>query len=383
MKKTAVVTGASGGMGAGVKAPYEITPLKGIQNKAPQGVEVTYAPAYKDFRGMFGRRGAAPGAKPDPEIASAIDEPTTPEMLNEALALAKDADVVVFLAGTNKSIESEGSDRQNIKLPVGQEEIVAALAEVNPNIVSVVISGGPCDLQVLQQYSKAMLQGWWNGLEGGNALADILFGNIAPSGKLPMTFPVKLEDSPAYALDNFPQKAEVQGDLFGNQYRQDIQGQRRFAMPAPDAHYSEGMYVGYRWFDTKNVKPLYAFGHGLSYVNFEYSNIKANKTSYKAKDVITVTFDLKNCGDMEADEVAQLYVHRINGKVEFPVKELKAFQRVTLAAGETKTVTLQIPVANLKYWDEAINDWNLEDCDIDLLLGSASDDIRLSTKVHI
>ncbi len=114
-----------------------------------------------------------------------------------------------------------------------------------------------------------MVQGWWNGLEGGNALAEVLFGEIAPSGKLPITFPARLEDSPAFALGNFPQKAEVQGDLFGNQYRQDVQGQNRFRMQySPDAYYSEGLLVGYRWFDTKDIEPLFAFGHGLSYVDF-------------------------------------------------------------------------------------------------------------------
>ena len=409
--RNAVALTQSGGMGAGVKSVYEVTPLAGLQAKAPAGVDVSYAQGYKNFAGMFGRFMAAN----DPTIAGAIDEPADPELLAEAVALAKEADLVIYLCGTNKNIESEGSDRQNIDLPVGQNEIAVALAEANPNLVSVVISGGPCDLQVVNKVSKAVVQGWWNGLEGGNALADVLYGNIAPSGKLPFTFPVKLQDSPAYALDNFPQKVEVQGDLFGNQYRQDIRGQKAFQggapqggprpggpqggprpaggpqggfggwrpAPAPDANYSEGMYVGYRWFDTKGIAPLYAFGHGLSYVDFEYSDLATNKSKYGAKDVIKVSFTLKNCGDMEADEVPQVYVHRVDAKVEWPVKELKAFDRVTLAAGESKTVTLEIPVSELRYWDESINGWNLENGTIELLLGAASDDIRLSTQVNI
>jgi len=366
----------SGGMGAGVKAPYEITPLMGIQNKAPKGVEVAYAPAYKNYGGMFALWYGLVG----PDYAATIDEPVDPERVAEALEVAKDADVVIYVCGTNKSIETEGSDRTDIKLPLGQNEIVKALAEVNPNIVSVVISGGPCEIQELAQNSQAVLQGWWNGLEGGNALADILFGNIAPSGKLPFTFPVKLEDSPAYALDNFPQKEEVLGDLFGNQYRQDIGGQNAFNIRrAPDANYSEGQYVGYRWFDTKNVAPMYAFGHGLSYVDFKYDAIKVKKS----KNEIKVTFNITNTGSMEADEVAQLYVHRVNSKIEWPVKELKAFDRITLAAGETKAVTLTIKIDDLRYWDESINDWNLENGEIELLLGSGSDDIRLSAKANI
>jgi len=376
----AVAKTASGGMGAGVKAPYEVTPLQGIQNKAPQGVEVTYTQGYKNYMGMFGRMMGAN----DPTIAAAINDPADPAMLAEAVAAAKDADLVIYFCGTNKNIETEGSDRENIDLPVGQNEIAKAIAEVNPNMVSVIISGGPCDLRELEKISPAIVEGWWNGLEGGNALADILFGNIAPSGKLPFTFPLKLEDSPAFAMGNFPQKAEVQGDLFGNQYRQDIQGQRGMRRQfAPDAPYSEGQYVGYRWFDTKKQPVMYAFGHGLSYVDFAYANIATNKKSYGAKDVIKVTFDLTNKGSMDAEEVVQLYVNRVDAKVEWPTKELKAFDRIALKAGETKSVTLEIPVSELSYWNTESNGWDLEEGTIKLLLGSASDDIRLETEVTI
>lgn len=379
----AIALTQSGGVGAGVKSVYEITPLAGLQAKAPAGVEVAYAQGYKNFPGRrFGRGPAA--AVVDPTIAQAIDEPADPELLAEAVALAQESDLVLFFCGTNKSIETEGSDRQNIDLPVGQNEIAEALASANPNLVSVIISGGPCDLNVINKVSKAVVQGWWNGLEGGNALADILYGNISPSGKLPFTFPVKLEDSPAYALGNFPQKVEAQGDLFTDQYRRDLGGRGMYAQrPSPDAYYSEGLYVGYRWFTSKNVAPMYAFGHGLSYVKFDYSNFKANKAEYGPKDVIKVSFTLKNCGDMEADEVPQVYVHRVNSKIDWPVEELKAFDRVTLAAGESKTVTLEIPVSELRYWDESINGWNLENGTIELLLGAASDDIRLRTQVTI
>ena len=379
----AIALTQSGGVGAGVKSVYEITPLAGLQAKAPAGVEVAYAPGYKNFPGRrFGRGPAA--AVVDPTIAQAIDEPADPALLAEAVALAQESDLVIYFCGTNKSIETEGSDRQNIDLPVGQNEIAEALAAANPNLVSVIISGGPCDLNVVNKVSKAVVQGWWNGLEGGNALADILYGNIAPSGKLPFTFPVKLEDSPAFALGNFPQKVETQGDLFTDQYRRDLGGRgMRAQRPSPDAYYSEGLYVGYRWFTSKNVAPMYAFGYGLSYVDFEYANLKTNKSKYGAKDVIKVSFTLKNCGDMEADEVPQVYVHRVDSKVDWPVEELKAFDRITLAAGETKTVTLEIPVSELRYWDESINGWNLENGTIELLLGAASDDIRLKTQVQI
>ena len=380
--QNAVLKTQSGGMGAGVKALYEVTPLEGICKRAGADVQVTYAPGYKNFPGR--RWGPAP-AEPNPLEAAAIDEAADPELCAEAVALAKDADLVIFFGGTNKSIETEGSDRQNIDLPVGQNEVVAALAAANPNLVTVLISGGPTDLRQLEPVSPAIVQGWWNGTEGGTALAEVLFGDIAPSGKLPFTFPAKLEDSPAYAMGNFPDKTQG-GDLFTLMYRQDRtrmtreQIQEMMAkMPKPVSKYTEGSLVGYRWFDTKNVKPMYAFGHGLSYVDFEYGAVKAAAK----KDVVKVTFNLTNKGGMTADEVVQLYVARPEATVEWPAKELKAFDRVTLAAGETKTVTLEIPVKDLRYWNVEKNAWDLEHGKLVLLLGAASDDIRQQAEVTI
>ena len=366
----AVAQTQRGGVGAGVKAPYEITPLMGIQNHAGN-IKVTYCEGYSMQQGRG--RGVQPTMDTD--------------LMIQSIKAAKDADLVIFVGGTSKSIETEGSDRQDIKLPAFQEELVAAISAVNPNIVTVIISGGPCDLQKIEKYSPAIVQGWWNGLEGGNALADVLFGNISPSGKLPFTFPIKLEDSPAYAMGNFPQRANAEGDLFTNMYRQDLGGNAnaRRSNAVPDALYTEKLLVGYRWFDTKQLPVMYAFGHGLSYVDFNYSDLKTDKSKYKAKDVIKVTFKLKNSGSMQADEVSQLYVHYMNSGIERPYKELKAFRRVTLDAGETKTVTLEIPVSELRYWDESktSDGWTLESGDIELQLGSASDDIRLKTTVTI
>ena len=381
--QNAVLKTQSGGMGAGVKALYEITPLEGITKRAAEaGIEVSYAPGYKNFPGR--RWGPAP-VEPNPLEAAAIDEPADPALVAEAVALAKDADLVIFFGGTNKSIETEGSDRQDIDLPVGQNEVVAALRAANPNVVSVIISGGPCDLRTLVENSSAVIQGWWNGTEGGTALAEVLFGDIAPSGKLPFTFPLKLEDSPAYALGNFPDK-NAGGDLFTLMYRQDRTRMTReeiaemmAKMPKPESRYTEGSLVGYRWFDTKDVPVLYAFGHGLSYVGFRYGEMKATA----GKNGVKVTFDLTNTGDMEADEVVQLYVHRVDATVEWPYKELKAFERVTLGAGQTKTVTLEIPVKDLRYWNVAKNGWDLEHGKLELLLGSASDDIRQKAEVAI
>ena len=383
--QNAVLTTAAGGIGAGVKTLYEITPLEGIQARAEKaGVEVVYAPGYKNYqmRMGWGRPSAGPV---NPLVANSIDEPADPALLAEAVALAKDADMVIFFGGTNKSIETEGSDRKNIDLPCGQNEVIKALYEANPNVATVLISGGPTDLRYLAPYSPAIVQGWWNGLEGGTALAEVLFGDIAPSGKLPFTFPLKLEDSPAYATGSFPGEGSGE-DLFTLMYRLDATGYTReqiqeyiASLPDPVSEYREGILVGYRWFDTKDVPVMYAFGHGLSYVDFEYGAL----TCKQKKDKIQVSFDLKNLGDMEADEVAQLYVKRLDSKVERAEKELEAFERVALKAGETKNVTLEFPVSELAHWDNETNGWVLEPGKIEILVGSASNDIRQSIHTEI
>lgn len=383
--QNAVLTTAAGGIGAGVKTLYEITPLEGIQARAEKaGVEVVYAPGYKNYqmRMGWGRPSAGPV---NPLVANSIDEPADPALLAEAVALAKDADMVIFFGGTNKSIETEGSDRKNIDLPCGQNEVIKALYEANPNVATVLISGGPTDLRYLEPYSPAIVQGWWNGLEGGTALAEVLFGDIAPSGKLPFTFPLKLEDSPAYATGSFPGEGSGE-DLFTLMYRLDATGYTReqikeyiASLPDPVSEYREGILVGYRWYDTKDVPVMYAFGHGLSYVEFEYGTL----TCKQKKDKIQVSFDLKNLGDMEADEVPQLYVKRLDSKVERAEKELEAFERVALKAGETKNVTLEFPLSELAHWDNETNGWVLEPGKIEILVGSASNDIRQSIQTEI
>ena len=383
--QNAVLTTADGGIGAGVKTLYEITPLEGIQARAEKaGVEVVYAPGYKNYqmRMGWGRPSAGPV---NPLVANSINEPADPALLAEAVALAKDADMVIFFGGTNKSIETEGSDRKNIDLPCGQNEVIKALYEANPNVATVLISGGPTDLRYLEPYSPAIVQGWWNGLEGGTALAEVLFGDIAPSGKLPFTFPLKLEDSPAYATGSFPGEGSGE-DLFTLMYRLDATGYTReqiqeyiASLPDPVSEYREGILVGYRWYDTKDVPVMYAFGHGLSYVDFEYGTL----TCKQKKDKIRVSFDLKNLGDMEADEVPQLYVKRLDSKVERAEKELEAFERVALKAGETKNVTLEFPLSELAHWDNETNGWVLEPGKIEILVGSASNDIRQSIQTEI
>ena len=380
--QNAVLTTAAGGIGAGVKTLYEISPLEGLQARAGEDVEIVYAPGYRNYTMKMGWGQRAPLG---PLEAASADEPADQKLLEEAVVLAKDSDMVIFFGGTNKSIETEGSDRKNIDLPNGQNEVIKALYEANPNVATVLISGGPTDLRFLEPYSPAIVQGWWNGLEGGTALAEVLFGDIAPSGKLPFTFPVKLEDSPAYALGVFPGKSAGE-DLFTLRYRLDATGYtpeqiREYIenLPKPVSEYKEGIFVGYRWFETKEVPVMYAFGHGLSYVDFEYGALKCKKS----KKNIKVSFTVKNLGDMEADEVTQLYVKRIGSAVDRPLKELEAFDRVTLKGGETKEVTLEFPVSELAHWDNEKNEWVLEHGKIEILVGSSSDDIRQSIATEI
>ena len=378
--QNAVLTTAAGGVGAGVKTLYEISPLEGIRNRAGDKVEVMYAPGYKNYI-----RKNRWSEDPGPLETTDMSEPADPALLAEAVALAAEADMVIFFGGTNKSIETEGSDRKNIDLPCGQNEIIRALHEVNPNVVTVLISGGPTDLRILDQYSPAIIQGWWNGMEGGTALAEVLFGDIAPSGKLPFTFPLKLEDSPAYAMGNFP--GENSGrDLFTLMYRLEETGYSREEiqayianLPDPESRYTEGIFVGYRWYDTKDVPVMYAFGHGLSYVDFEYGAISCKRRD----DRICVRFELSNLGEMEADEVVQLYVRRPDSKIERPVKELKSFDRVTLKAGETKKVVLEFPMNELAHWDINTGAWVIEPGVVEILVGSGSDDIRQTGNIEI
>ena len=250
--------------------------------------------------------------------------------------------------------------------------------------MTVLVTGAPVDLRRAEPLSPAILVSWLNGSEGGKALADVLTGEVSPSGKLPFTFPVKLEDSPAYALGNYPQSDAVSSDIFVDLVNNAPPGSVAMGEADRDkAYYSEGLLVGYRWFDTRNVAPQYPFGHGLSYTTFEYGNLTADKAKYGRNDTMKITVEVTNSGNTDADEVVQLYVGRIGAKVEWPEKELKAFRRVFLKAGETKSVTLEVPVRSLRYWDETAGDWALEHSGIRLMAGSSSRDIRLTAEVAI
>ncbi len=338
---------ASGGFGAGVKTRYEITPLQGLKSKIGDKASIMFAQGYKPGFSLNQQSGGRRSSN------NKVDS----TLLKEAIELAGNSDIAIIFSGTNREFETEGSDRSDFKLPYGQDELIRAVAAVNPRTIVVLVAASPLDLNNTLNSSSAMLISWFNGSEGGNALADVLLGNVNPSGRLPFTFPVSLNDSPAYSLGTFP------GDN--------------------NVDYKEGLLVGYRWFDTKKIKPLFSFGFGLSYTEFSYSGIKTDKLKYKNDENINVSVNLKNTGKRKGDEVVQLYVHRLNSQVEWPEKELKGFIRVSLKPGESRKITMTLPISQLRYWDAKIHDWRLESGKIQVMIGSSSSDIRLVKNIEI
>lgn len=366
--ENAVTKMALGGVGAGVKTRCEITPLEGLQTILGNQVEITYVPGYKSFdresrnKRLRSAEGRSQGENPI--------QPADRELMAEAVEAARNADLVIFFAGDNREVETEGSDRKTITLPSGQDELAVALAKANKRLVTVIVSGGPVDVSTVSEVSKALIASWFNGSMGGQALAEILTGKISPSGKLPMTWPKKLEDVPAYATGTYPQNIgdNPQGDIFVDLTRNRSNERRQQLI----ADYAEQDLVGYRWYDQKHVAPAYPFGYGLSYATFAYSDLNVKSTT----DGFDVSFTLTNISDHDAEEVAQVYVSR-------SIKELKGFRRVALKAGERKAVTIPIRRSDLCFWDEATQTWRIEPDDITILVGGSSDNLPLTSKNKI
>lgn len=380
---------ATGGLGAGVKTLYEVTPLDGLKNRIGNKAEIIFAKGYEPAgsgpANRFRKRSPEEIAKETSEKEIAAQK-----LAKEAVDAAAKANIIIFMGGNNRAVETEGKDREDILLPSGQDDLIRKIAAVNPNIVTVLASGAPNDLSVVRSVSKALLISWFNGSEGGNALADVLIGNISPSGRLPFTLPVRLKDSPAYALGNYPQGRKG-SDIFASLVSQTNPGAKpeeatggNSAQSDPNtAMYSEESLVGYRWFDTRNVPVMYPFGYGLTYTTFKYAALSANKDRYGKSDTIAIAFKLKNTGAAAAEEVAQVYIRRINPSVQWPYKELKAFSRVALKPGESRAVALEIPVKSLQYWNEKQHAWDDDLCDIEILVGASAGDIRLRKTVHL
>ena len=357
--ENAVTKMALGGVGAGVKTRCEITPLEGLQAALGNSVQITYAQGYKSFDRESRNKHMAPQQSADRRL------------LAQAVKAAKGADLVIFFAGDNREVETEGSDRKSITLPSGQDELAIALAKANKRLVTVVVSGGQVDISTVNDVSAALLASWFNGSMGGQALAEVLTGKVSPSGKLPMTWPKRLEDVPAYATGSYPQniQSNTQGDIFVD-ITQNRSNDRRQQLIA---NYAEESLVGYRWYDDKQASVAYPFGFGLSYASFQYSDLQVEPTA----EGFDVRFVLSNTSTVDAEEVAQVYVSRPSARIERPLKELKGFQRVALKAGERKSVTIPVRRTDLCHWDEAAQTWMLEPGDMTILVGGSSDSLPL------
>lgn len=337
---------AKGGFTAGVKTKYEITPLEGLQNKVGDKVQINYAIGYEQ---KF--------EKENNWRTSAINTPNS-EMIAEAVQAARISDVAIIFAGNTREIETETLDRKNLTLPFGQDELIRAVAEVNPNTVVVIIAGAPTNLNLINKVAPSILYGWFNGSEGGNAMADVLFGDVNPSGKLPFTIPVNLSDVGVHALNAYPGEDHIM-------------------------EYKEGILVGYRWFDTKNIAPAFPFGFGLSYTSFAFTDLQSNKTTYQTGDQIQLSLTIENTGKIEGKEVVQCYMHDEASSVMRPVKELKAFEKVNLKPGEKKRVTLTIDVEDLAFFDENSNKWKIEPGNFTFMVGSSSRNIHQQTTIKV
>jgi beta-glucosidase len=319
---------AHGGDSSGIKAFYEITPLQGILNRAGKNVNIIYSEGYQ-------KNGGA-------------------ELAKRAIAAAKAADAVIYIGGLNhdKGLDCEGADRTNLKMPFGQDELIQKIAAANPKTI-VVLEGTMVEMDSWLDRVPAVLQAWYPGMEGGNALARVLFGDVNPSGKLPATFPKRLEDSPAHALGNYP---GTNGTVT----------------------YAEGLLVGYRWFDAKNIEPQFPFGFGLSYTTFRYSNLKLVESDAGTNGtIVTVQFDIENVGVVAGAEVSQLYVHQSSPSVQRPEKELKGFKKVFLQPGEKQTVSIPFAQNAFAFYDPDKKGWDAEKGDFKILIGGSSRDIAL------
>lgn len=346
---------SNGGGSAEIKALYEVTPLLGIASRLGGQTDVKYAKGYSP------------------------DKSKKEELINEAVEVAKISDAVIIIGGLKHTaddlqlennaltvskdqeikhhVDSEGYDKTDLDLPYNQDELIKRVLEVNKDAVVVMLSGAPIKMTEWIDDAATVVQTWYNGMEGGNALAEVIFGDINPSGKLPVTFPKTLEDSPAHKIGEFPGGKTVK--------------------------YAEGIYVGYRYFETFDVEPLFCFGHGLSYTAFKYEDLDVS-VSETVEDVnITVKFKITNTGDKAGAEIPQIYVRDLEASIERPKLELKGFEKVYIEAGETKDVEIKLNKKSLAFYSIEDKKWTVESGGFEILIGSSSKDIRLSKEFNL
>ena len=338
-----------GGGSSSLKVQRELSPLDGIKARVGDKAEIVYARGYVgDATGEY--NGVVTGQ-------NLKDDRTPEELIAEAVKVAADADYVIFIGGLNKSNhqDCEDSDRKGLNLSYGQDAVISALAKANKNLVVVNISGNAIAMPWVNEV-PAIVQDWYLGSEAGSALAAVLMGDVNPSGKLPFTFPVKLEDVPAHSL----------GEYTGESSRKTI-----------DIKYNEGIFVGYRWADKqKKVKPLFPFGHGLSYTTFAYGKPVADSKTMSADGTLTVKVNVKNTGAREGQEVVQMYISDKQSSLPRPIKELKGFQKIKLAPGEEKEVTFTINKEDLSFFDDAKHAWVAEPGKFEAIVAASAADIK-------
>ena len=344
---------ALGGFGAGVKTKREVTPLEGLKNRLPSSVKINYAEGYLERYDEKNKGNLGNITSNGPVTIDQLD----PAKLQEAIEAAKKSDVAIIFAGSNRDYETEASDRRNLNLPFGQEELIQKVLAVNPKTIVVMVAGAPFDIDAVSKKTSALVWSWFNGSEGGNALADVLLGKVNPSGKLPWTMPKKIMDSPAHATNSFPGGKTVT--------------------------YAEGILIGYRWFDTKNIAPLYPFGFGLSYTTFAFNNAKSDKSEYALNETITVSVEVKNTGKVDGKEVVQVYASKTDSKITRAAQELKGFQKTAVKSGSSNTVIIKVPVKELAYYDVTAKKWTVEPGKYTLKVGNSSRDIKKEITVTI
>ncbi|WP_299550837.1 glycoside hydrolase family 3 C-terminal domain-containing protein [Seonamhaeicola sp.] len=336
----------AGGGSSELKPKFEISPLEGIKAR------------YKNARILHSM-----GYETGPSEYAKVNPPSLDQdsLKAEAIKLAKKADIVLFVGGLNKSHlqDCEGDDRQQYGLPFGQEDLIRAISKVNQNVGFILLTGNAVEMPWLD-HVKGVMQAWYLGSMAGHAMADVISGDVNPSGKLPFTFPKKLEDNGAHSF-----------------------GETSYPGVNLTQHYKEDILVGYRWHDTKHIDPLYAFGYGMSYTSFEIENIKSDKENYHQNDNIIVTCNVTNTGAKSGAEVVQVYIGKPKSKVDRALKELKGFQKVTLEPGHGTHLNIEVPVSSLAYYDETLSDWVVEKGNYLIHVGNASNNISKKIKINI
>lgn len=338
-----------GGGSSSLKVQYECSPLDGIKRRMGDGIEISYARGYVgDTGGQFDGVSSGQNLK---------DDRSARQLIEEAVRIAQSADYVIFIGGLNKSghQDCEDTDRKGLELPYKQDKVIGALAKVNKNLIVVNISGNAVAMPWISEV-PAVIQAWYLGTEAGNAIASVLVGDVNPSGKLPFTFPEKLEDVGAHQLGDYPGRQREDG-IF-------------------DEKYNESIFVGYRWTDKQKIRPLFPFGHGLSYTTFAYGKATVNKKVMKIDEQIVITVPITNTGKRIGSEIVQLYISNLKSSLPRPVKELKGFSKIQLAPGETQEVTFLIDKQALSFFNDSRHEWVAEPGKFEAQIAASATDIK-------